>query len=364
MQEQTTIQPDSKETIKVEVIKKRPIWQYFVFGIFLVCAIAVAGIYYITIVGVQSFSQAPFVIASAKLFNLPLARINGEKIFYQEYIDDRQALEKFFDNPPNGFQIPSDDELNQNIVSRLLIAQLIENLAVDYNVSITDEDLKQKKAILLSNFSSQKIAEEQIKTQYGLTLAEFEEKVLRPLMLEEKVRTAFLEKNYQPNNDIPDVEQWQASHILFKVNETTSDSLAKTQAQKILVRAKAGEDFAELAKEFGSDVTKDYGGDLGWFGKGEMVMEFEKAIFALQPNQVTSQLVKTKFGYHIIKLTGKRMVKDPQLVSADQLKFFESDLKNKIKNANIKIFADIQNPLLKFLDENNLSKASASSTSN
>jgi peptidyl-prolyl cis-trans isomerase D len=103
-------------------------------------------------------------------------------------------------------------------------------------------------------------------------------------------------------------EQRRASHILFKVAPDAKPADAariEATAKGVLQRAKKGEDFAALAKQYSEDSTAANGGDLSFFGRGQMVKEFEDASFSL-PVGGLSDLVKTTYGFHIIKVTDTR----------------------------------------------------------
>ncbi len=100
-------------------------------------------------------------------------------------------------------------------------------------------------------------------------------------------------------------EQVRASHILLKT-EGKDDAAVKAKAEELLKKAKAGADFAELAKANSEDEgSAKNGGDLDFFGRGRMVPEFDQVAFTLQTGQI-SDLVKTQYGYHIIKVTDKK----------------------------------------------------------
>src|SRR3954453_23642348 len=100
-------------------------------------------------------------------------------------------------------------------------------------------------------------------------------------------------------------EQVRASHILLKT-EGKDYAAVKTKAEEILKQAKSGADFAELAKKNSEDESNaKNGGDLDYFGRGRMVPEFDAAAFGMEPGQI-SDLVKTQYGYHIIKMVEKK----------------------------------------------------------
>lgn len=104
-------------------------------------------------------------------------------------------------------------------------------------------------------------------------------------------------------------QQVSAQHILFltqNVDDQAEDSIRQV-AEAVLDSATSGADFAELARRHSEDGSAQQGGDLGYFSRGQMVPPFEEAAFALADSgDIHPELVETRFGYHIIRLTGKR----------------------------------------------------------
>jgi peptidyl-prolyl cis-trans isomerase D len=115
----------------------------------------------------------------------------------------------------------------------------------------------------------------------------------------------------QHKNEYTLPERIKAQHILFKTQGKTPEEIQKIKekAQGVLERAKKGEDFGSLAKQYSEDSTASSGGDLGDFGHGQMVPEFDRAAFSLGVGAI-SDLVQTQFGFHIIKVNGKQEARE------------------------------------------------------
>jgi peptidyl-prolyl cis-trans isomerase D len=141
--------------------------------------------------------------------------------------------------------------------------------------------------------------------------------------------------------------QVKASHILLKTGEGKKEEEVRKRAEALLAKAKSGADFAELAKANSEDDSnKDKGGDLGFFGKGSMVPEFEQAAFALEPGQI-SDVVKTSYGFHIIKLAekqaaAKKSIDEVRAQIEDQLKWERAQ--QQAQQLADKIAPDIDDP--------------------
>ena len=147
-------------------------------------------------------------------------------------------------------------------------------------------------------------SEKQLKEEFILSYQ-------REKAIEDYVKDSIKEdeiKKYYEENTVGDIS---AKHILIKVDTSSEDGLtddeAKEKAEELIKKLKDGADFAELAKENSDDTgSKESGGDLGYFNKGDMVKEFEEAAYALKVDEYTKEPVKTTYGYHIILKTGEK----------------------------------------------------------
>ncbi|MBD7945550.1 MULTISPECIES: peptidylprolyl isomerase [Psychrobacillus] len=178
---------------------------------------------------------------------------------------------------------------------QLLMIEKVLDSKYDVTDKQVDAQLKADKEQLGENF-------ETLLAQQGYTEESYK-KYLRLNLLQEaamiedvKVSEDEIKAEYENTKN-----EVNARHVLVEDEET---------AKKVKAELDSGKEFAEVAKAYSTEpAAQESGGELGWFGKGAMDAEFEKAAFALEPN-VISEPVKSSFGYHIIEVTDKREVKE------------------------------------------------------
>jgi peptidyl-prolyl cis-trans isomerase C len=244
-----------------------------------------------------------------------VARVNGEEITRTEFEQSVHNLEGRAGRP-----VPAEqrDEVYRGLLNDMLAFKLLKQEADRRHVTLTDQELDEAVKQMRQQFPTE-AAFKQAMADQKLTLAQVRDQA-RSSMLVQKlldqevsgsvdVKPADISAFYEKNPDrFKQPEAAKASHVLIAVPQgadAAAKQSARAKAEDVLKQARAGADFAGLAKKYSNDTSAPRGGDLGFFPRGQMVPEFDKAAFALQPGQV-SDIVETQFGFHIIKLAEKR----------------------------------------------------------
>ncbi|MRR55785.1 MAG: peptidylprolyl isomerase [Deltaproteobacteria bacterium] len=299
-------------------------------GVSLVVAIALTG----TAIGAEKKKSASkkTVTAAATPANV-VAKVNGVPITREEL--DR-ATKFMLAQSQNKKQLTAEEKKKADaaVLEQLISAELLYQAGKKLKIADVDGRVAAQMKLGKSKFPSTAAYDKALK-ESGLTEKELEEFARKEIyinnLIEQEIASKVtvsdedVKKFYDENPDkFKQSESVQASHILIGVDpKLTAEEKAKAKekAAGLLKRAKAGEDFAALAKDNSTCPSAPQGGSLGYFGKGQMVPEFEKAAFALKPGEI-SEIVETKFGYHIIKVTDKK--------AAGTVSF--NDAKNDITN--------------------------------
>jgi peptidyl-prolyl cis-trans isomerase C len=223
------------------------------------------------LIGCQGSNTSGGAKSEGKKEGKILAEVNNGSITTGDFDRELKNLPEYLKamaDTPQGRK-----EMLDTMVVRELILQQAAKDGLDKGPEIEEKLQDLKKRLIVESFLKKKVE------------------------AESKVSDDDMKKFYEQNKDkFKSGEQIKASHILVKTEKEAND---------ILTKLKSGGNFEELAKKYSVDSSAAKGGDLGWFGKGSMVPAFEKAALALKEGQI-SGVVKSDFGFHIIKLTGKR----------------------------------------------------------
>lgn len=259
----------------------------------------------------------PAPTEKAKTTGTVLAEVNGNTITTDDF---KAEIDKL---PPYLKPMVQSEEGKKELLDSMIVRQIILEQAkkdgVDKDKEVSDRMEDLRKRLIVETYLKKKVEKEA------------------------QISDEEMKKFYDENKDkFKAGDQVKASHILVKTEKEASD---------ILAQLKGGAKFEDLAKKFSTDSTASKGGDLGWFPKGAMVPEFDKVAFSLKEGEM-SGIVKTQFGFHIIKVTGKRPagitpfeeVKEQiksNLLPAKQQEIFTKMKEEMKKSAKISIKDDV-----------------------
>ncbi|MDA7963710.1 peptidylprolyl isomerase [Ruegeria sp.] len=200
-----------------------------------------------------------------------VARVNGDEITLGHVIATISAL-------PAQYQQLEDDVLYDFIIEQLvqqeLLSQQQDGLSTLNTLALENETRSLRAVQTVNTISDAEVTDDAIQAAYDAQFADFQGE-----------------------------DEYHASHILVETED---------EAKAIKAQLDDGADFAEMAREKSTGPSGPNGGELGWFGKGRMVPEFETAVVALEKGQV-SDPVQTQFGWHVIILNDKRKSEAPEL---------------------------------------------------
>jgi len=271
-----------------------------------------------------------------------IARVNGVEIAQADFDQQFNLIKKRYSSMGMPLNDEKLKEFKENILNGLIEQELLLQDSQAQGIKVASKEIQTE----LDNFKKQfkdqsdftkKISEmnyteDKVKDQIKRT------KTIRKLIDEKVMPTITISdetlKSYYDShpNEFKVPERAQASHILVKVDAKATDA-EKADARKKIDEIKSkldnGEDFAKLASENSGCPSSKKGGDLGLFPRGQMVKPFEDAAFSLKPGEV-SDIVETRFGYHIIKLAEKE---DAKTLAYNDVK---ENLENKLIQEKLK----------------------------
>jgi len=276
-------------------------------GIFLVVIIVGVG------AALYGFHEENRIVKTvASVVPYPLAMVNYQPILLKEYWRELEIVLNACQQVGTDCQISAQDR--QQVTDGLIREKVVQRLADQAGVSVTDDEVDSEYNRIVEENGGEEVFLKLLEEQFKWTVDELKNRIYYDL----------LTRKLQDQK----IEQVKASHILVMAAADSTDeelNQAKEKAQAALDRINNGEDFATVAQEVSEDTgSAANGGDLGYFSRGVMVPEFEQAAFSLATGQV-SGLVKSQYGWHIIKVTDRK--NDIQMSLSDWLKSEQEKMK-------------------------------------
>lgn len=241
-----------------------------------------------------------------------LAVVNGT-VINQAELDSE--MNRFLARLQSQDRVPTDLERSQikkQVLENLIVGELLYQESQKEGVKVDQKEIEAQLAPIKGRYPSEAEFKKALSTM-NLTEADLRFRFERDLAIRklladqiggkiavsEKESRAYYDSNLE---SFKKSEQVRASHILIKVDPGADEAKkaeARTKIESLQAKLKNGEDFGALAKEYSEGPSGPKGGDLGFFGRGQMVKPFEETAFTMKPGQV-SGMVETRFGYHLI----------------------------------------------------------------
>ena len=271
-------------------------------------------------------SENPAVKTVASILPYPVERINGHFVTYKDYLFELDANKRAYQNNAKLNNQPAVDfnsadgkklviQIKQHALDKLSSDALTAQLAAQKKVTVTDKEVTTLINQLYDRYGGKDTLLKTLNQIYGWNINDLRGVVYKQLL---------------------------AKNLETKVtSDPAVDGAAKAKAQGVLSDIKAGTDFAELAKKNSQASDAASGGDLGFFTKGQLPDELQKAAEALQPGQV-SDPIKDQYGYEIMKVIEKKddgsiHAQHILIKTVDYTEYFQNELKKAKINKFIKV---------------------------
>lgn len=247
-----------------------------------------------------------------------VAVVNGSVITQAEFDGEMTRVRERFLRKGRPLSDSQLSQVKKDVLENLISIELLYQETQKRGIQVDEATVNEQLSTLKKRFPSEaefesamrkmNLSEPAIKSQFKREMAiqqlideQFTQKAA---VSEDEIKTFYesrLDSFKQP-------EQVRARHILMKVDPQADESQraeARKKLEMIQQKLQKGEDFEALAKEYSEGPSNAKGGDLGYFGRGQMAKPFEEAAFALRSGEV-SDIVETKFGYHLIEVIDRK----------------------------------------------------------